>query len=123
MKTFREIFAEYGADYDATMGRFMGNEMLYLRILGKLPNDKNMEKLGAAIAAGDLKSAFEAAHTLKGVSGNLGLAPFYEKVCAITEALRGRAAGSGYERLYADVQAEYQRAAQFCEKLKYAVHA
>ena len=30
----------------------------------------------------DLDGAFEAAHTLKGVAGNLGLTPLYRSVCA-----------------------------------------
>ena len=80
MDNFKEIFAAYGVDYDATLRRFAGNMALYLRVLGMLPNDKSLEKLGAAIDSGDLDSAFEAAHTLKGVAGNLGLAPMFEAV-------------------------------------------
>ncbi|MBR5658308.1 MAG: Hpt domain-containing protein, partial [Lachnospiraceae bacterium] len=38
----------------------------------------------------DLKGAFEAAHALKGVLGNLSLTPLYEIVCEITELLRAQ---------------------------------
>ena len=34
------------------------------------------------------KEAFEAAHSLKGVLGNLSLTPLYDKVCKMTELLR-----------------------------------
>jgi HPt (histidine-containing phosphotransfer) domain-containing protein len=38
--------------------------------------------------SGNLKEAFEAAHSLKGVTGNLSLTPLYEKLNSITEFLR-----------------------------------
>ena len=44
----------------------------------------------SAIGAGDLDAAFEAAHALKGVLGNLSLTPAYEKVSEMTELLRAR---------------------------------
>ena len=41
-----------------------------------------------ALEAKDLKEAFEAAHALKGVAGNLALDPLYDAVCEIVEPLR-----------------------------------
>ena len=118
MDNFKEIFATYGVDYDATLRRFAGNMALYLRVLGMLPNDKSLEKLGAAIDSGDLDNAFEAAHTLKGVAGNLGLTPLCEAVHTIVEPLRAREKRSDYVELYTAVQAEYQKAEAFVETLK-----
>lgn len=117
MDNFKEIFAEYGTDYDAVLRRFAGNTTLYLRVLRMLPNDKSLEKLGAAIDSGDLDSAFEAAHTLKGVAGNLGLTPLLEAVNTIVEPLRAREKRSDYMQLYIAVQAEYQKAEAFVEML------
>lgn len=118
MEAIKEAFAAYGADYDATMRRFAGKESLYLRVLGMLPKDPSAERLGAAIACGDLDGAFEAAHTLKGVAGNLGLTPLFEAVCSMVEPLRTRQALGDYAQLYAAVQAEYQRAEEFLESLR-----
>mgnify|MGYP000844945475 FL=1 len=118
MDHFKKIFAAYGVDYDATLRRFAGNMALYLRVLGMLPKDKSLEKLGAAIDSGDLDSAFEAAHTLKGVAGNLGLTPLFEAVHAIVEPLRAREQRGDYAQLYTAVQAEYQKAEDFAEALK-----
>ncbi|WP_455616889.1 Hpt domain-containing protein [Eisenbergiella sp.] len=115
MDNFKEIFVAYGVDYDATLRRFAGNMALYLRVLGMLPNDKSLEKLGAAIDRGDLDSAFEAAHTLKGVAGNLGLTPLFEAVHTIVEPLRAREERSDYVELYTAVQAEYQNAEAFAD--------
>ena len=117
MDNFKEIFAAYGVDYNATLRRFAGNMALYLRVLGMLPNDKSLEKLGAAIDSGDLDNAFEAAHTLKGVAGNLGLPPLLEAVHTIVEPLREREERSDYAQLYTAVQAEYQKAEAFVETI------
>ena len=83
MPTFRDVFEAYGADYDTTMARFMGNEAMYLQLLDMLFQDENMQKLGAALANRDYTAAFEAAHTLKGVVGNMGLTPLYEAVVGL----------------------------------------
>lgn len=47
------------------------------------------------MAAGDAKEAFVAAHTLKGVSQNLGFDNLYEPAVVVTEALRGADAVDG----------------------------
>ncbi|MFQ8599448.1 MAG: Hpt domain-containing protein [Oscillospiraceae bacterium] len=90
MQGFKVLFEAYGADYQTTMNRFMGNETLYLKLLDMLFRDTNLQRLGAALDANDLSDAFAAAHTLKGVVGNMGLTPLYSAVCAIVEPLRKR---------------------------------
>ena len=78
----------YGANTAEGLARCMNNESFYLRIVGMSLDDPNFEKLAAAVGKNDKKEAFEAAHALKGVSGNLSLTPLYEKVVEITELLR-----------------------------------
>lgn len=109
MLGFRETFEAYGADYDTTMARFMGNEKLYIKLLNMLFQDPNLQKLGDSIEAGDLTAAFEAAHTLKGVTANLGLTPFYEAVCVVVEPLRANEQRD-YAPMVQAIQAEYRRA-------------
>lgn len=116
--TFQESLEAYGADCAGILQRFMGDEAMYRRILGLLFQDGNLKKLGAALDAGDLTSAFEAAHTLKGVAGNLGLTPLYGAVCAIVEPLRRRDAECGYAALYRAVQEEFRRVEALWEELK-----
>ncbi|QNL44415.1 Hpt domain-containing protein [Oscillibacter hominis] len=117
MRSFQEVFEGYGADYQTTMSRFLGNEEMYLRFLNMLFQDDNLQKLGEAIEHGDLTAAFEAAHTLKGVTGNLGLTPLYKEVCAIVEPLRNREERD-YSQAYQRVQEEFGRADAFLEQLK-----
>ena len=71
MGGFREMFEAYGADYHSTMARFMGNEAMYMKFLDMLFKDDNLEKLGEALEKQDYEEAFSAAHTLKGVVGNM----------------------------------------------------
>lgn len=80
----------YGADVDTGLGRCMGMEPLYLRLVGSVKDEAAFDRLDSALAAGDLDAAFEAAHALKGVLANLALTPLMEPVYEITELLRSR---------------------------------
>jgi len=89
MATIAELKA-YGADTDAALARLMGNEAFYLKLIPRIFDDDNFGKLSASIAEGDLEKAFEAAHSLKGVLGNLELTPLLKPVVEVTELLRAK---------------------------------
>lgn len=78
----------FGADTQNGLERCMNNEAFYLKLVTKCASDTSCEKLKEAISAGDLNAAFETAHSMKGVYGNLALTPLYESVSEITELLR-----------------------------------
>ena len=78
----------YGANVDEGLGRCMNNESFYLRLVDMVKNEQGFDTLEQAIAANDLKTAFEAAHSLKGVLGNLSLTPLFDPINEITELLR-----------------------------------
>lgn len=88
---FRRQLEEGGADVEATLKRFMGNDAIYLKFLGKFPNDPNYANLGTNIESGDYEEAYKCAHALKGVVGNLGLTPIFETVSVLVEELRNKA--------------------------------
>ena len=83
-----EELRELGADIDEGLERFMKNEELYKRMLAKLPS--NIEKLEILpfIEAGDNQTALSNAHTLKGVTGNLSLAPLFKAYTDIVALFR-----------------------------------
>ena len=85
-----EALKAYGANTEEGLARCMNNEPFYLRMVGMVLADANFERLKQAVEAGDAAAAFEAAHALKGMVGNVSLTPIYEPVCRITELLRGR---------------------------------
>lgn len=79
----------YGANVEEGLTRCMGMEGFYLGLVGKIRNDNHVRRLEESVRAGDLDSAFEAAHALKGVLANLALTPLLQPVQEITELLRG----------------------------------
>lgn len=79
-----------GINTDEGIARCMGSESLYIKLVNMVPDEKNFDKLKAAADAGDMSAAFEAAHALKGVLGNLSLTQMYEKSSEITELLRAK---------------------------------
>jgi len=85
-----DALKQFGADVNDGLSRCMGNEAFYFKLIGKVVEDKNFQALEDAVAAKDLDAAFDAAHSLKGVLGNLALTPVYEPVFEITELLRER---------------------------------
>lgn len=118
MERFEAVLAAYGADVPNTMARFMDSPAFYLRFLDLFFQDESLDKLGAALESGDLDAAFEHAHTLKGVSANMGLAPLYRAVCALVEPLRCRGAEADLARLYQAILLEYQGALALRQKLR-----
>ena len=85
-----DTLREFGADVATGMARCLNREDFYLRLVRTAAADPGYETLRAAIDEGDLGRAFEAAHALKGVTGNLALTPLYEPVAEMTEHLRAR---------------------------------
>lgn len=83
-----EKLREYGANVDEGLARCMKNEAFYIRLVNMALEDKGFERLKAAVDAGDHKAAFEAAHALKGMLGNLSLTPISAPVSEMTELLR-----------------------------------
>ncbi len=92
-----------GVDVDEALDRVMGDEDLYVMMLGMFlssvaenpitPEDFN---------AGDLDGLIKRVHTLKGVTGNLGLTPLfngYTESLGLLRAGDGKAAKEVYSRL------------------------
>ena len=80
----------YGANVDEGLARCMNNEAFYLRLVNMAVGDAGFERLQQAVAANDLDEAFEAAHGLKGMLGNLSLTPAFDLASEVTELLRAK---------------------------------
>lgn len=102
---------EWGADTREAVERFVGDEELYYECLVAMANDENVELLARALAANDLSLAFRAAHTLKGVSANLGLTPLTVSLTRLTELLRVGSA-EGVPEAYAPISPQIARLRQ-----------
>ncbi len=97
----------YGADMDGAMSRFLDDEELYASCFVSFLDDPCFSALGHALETGNYTEAFDAAHTLKGVAGNMGLSPIYDSICNLVTPLRSNDY-TNLQPLYAEVMAQYQ---------------
>ena len=98
----------YGANVQEGLGRCMGMEAFYLKLVETIKTEAGFDNLKNAIEANDLDAAFEAAHALKGVLSNLALTPMQEPVMEITELLRARTE-MDYSELLGQILGEWER--------------
>lgn len=80
--------SDWGCDVKDALRRLTGDEALYVLCLHTFAEDPLFEQLETQINTANLSAAFESAHTLKGVAGNLSLTPLYQAVCSLMELLR-----------------------------------
>ena len=99
----KENLTAYGADYEKGLKLCVGKEDFYFRMIKKGLANEKFASLGENLKAGDLKKAFDDAHALKGVAGNLALTPLFNAVCDIVEPLRLEKADADYDALYAKI--------------------
>lgn len=85
-----ETLNEFGVNTKEGLTRCMNNEKFYFKMLKMGLASDQFEKLGAALESGNLDEAFESAHALKGVLGNLALTPIYTPLADMTELLRAK---------------------------------
>ena len=93
-----EKLQEFGVDTKEGLNRCMNNEGFYFKMLGMGLSNEYFDTLGNALDAGKLDEAFEAAHALKGVLGNLAITPLYNPLAELTEDLRAKKASDYVER-------------------------
>ena len=86
--TIKECYAAMGGDYQDVLRRFR-SEALLEKLSVKFLEDTTYQTLRSALEAENAQEAFRAAHTLKGISQNLGFTQLYQASCVLTEALRG----------------------------------
>lgn len=95
----RQRLEEAGIDVADALARFMDNEGLMLKFLLRFPEDQNFPLLKQAMDSGDTARAFEAAHTLKGVAGNLAMTGLFRQVSLLVEDLRSQDLSAAQARM------------------------
>ncbi len=78
----------WGCDTNDALERFVGDTDLYVMCMNLFVDDGSFDALGNALNTQDYKAAFEAAHTLKGVAGNVSAVPLFNCIETLTEKLR-----------------------------------
>lgn len=75
--TIKECYEAMGGDYEDVLKRLM-NEARIQKFALMFKKDPSMSQLTQAMDAGDVETAFRAAHTLKGICANLGFKSLFE---------------------------------------------
>jgi PAS domain S-box-containing protein len=94
-------------DLDAALRRVAGNKKLYADLLRRYRSDQHdfAERLRALLAGGDLGAVERAAHTLKGVSANIGAEAAADASGALEHALNQHGDAAELEHLIGATQA------------------
>ena len=79
-----------GISIASGLGRVGGNKQLYAKLLCKFKDsqEKAVEQIKAALQSGDVDTATRLAHTVKGVSGNLGGESLYRAAAELEKAIK-----------------------------------
>lgn len=107
--TIQECYTALGGNYEEVLGRLY-SEALVKKFVVKFLADQSYQLLESSLKGGNYEEAFRAAHTLKGVTQNLGFIRLYESSHEITEALRTK----DYDlaaQLFPRVEADYLQTA------------
>lgn len=78
----------WGCDVNSALDRFDQDEELYVDCLKIFATDENFSALKKALEDKNVEEAFNAAHALKGVAGNLSLGLLYQSICTVSDALK-----------------------------------
>ena len=90
--TIQECYQKLGGDYAQVEKRLPGIHLIW-KFIAKFLDDGSYPELCRAMEQGQTEEAFRAAHTLKGVSANLGFDRLTASSGELTELLRGRTDG------------------------------
>ena len=81
---------DIGCDIEGALDRILNDEDLLIECIAQVISDSGFDSLKQAIEGNNADEGFMAAHSLKGVAGNVGLTPLYDEICVIVEKLRDR---------------------------------
>ena len=83
-----ETLKEYGANVEEGLNRCFNDGNFYLMLVSEALKDERILSLESLIKDKKLEEAFELAHALKGMYGNLSITPLYLALSDIVEPLR-----------------------------------
>lgn len=111
------LLSQAGIDYEEGLHRFNNKAELYEKFLIRFPEDQSYPQLLAAMESQDVEKAFQAAHALKGVTGNLSIQDLHNALIPLVEELRQ----GNFDRapeLFKPVQELYSQIVEILESQK-----
>ncbi len=80
-------YATIGGDLEGVRGRLLTDERI-MKFVGIFTQDTSFQTLVESLESGAMDEAFRAAHTIKGISRDLGFTPLFEASSKLSDALR-----------------------------------
>ena len=114
-RTLSEFYEEIGGDIMNVLERLEDIETVEMFVL-EFPSDPSYSMLLKSLQENDLKSAFRAAHTLKGISYTLGFQSLGDCAAKLCEKLREVMLPSA--TVMQQLEKEYNRVLTAIKKLK-----
>lgn len=107
--TVKELYEKIHGNYQNALSMMMVDDFIK-RMLTKFVQSNSASNLFEAYENKDYPAVFAAAHSLKGVTGNLALTSLYDKVVPIVEKTRNATSNSNIdiESEMNDFKNEYQ---------------
>ncbi len=102
----REFYGKINADYDEVLNR-LSSEKIIGMFVKKFASGDEHKKLNEALGSNDYEEAFTQAHSLKGVSANMGFSGLYKASSDLCEELRGGKPQIDLSEMLAKVTEEY----------------
>ena len=99
---------ERGCDVDGALVRFLNKEDFYAKCFKKCLDDPAFAGLDAALKEKNADAAFRHAHTLKGLTANMGLTPLHDLVVKIVEPLRAGLYSAELLELYGQIMKDME---------------
>ncbi len=100
-------------DLNGGLDRLRGNKAIYKKMLGLFMSNAEFENLKTAIAAGDWARGSDAAHAIKGMTGNLSMPELFEVSTLLMNQMRQGAPDTQcverYNIAYEQTRAEVQK--------------
>lgn len=115
MKT-EEFFGKIGGNYQIVLERFACNENLLLKFVKKFPSDPAYDSVSESVKNKDYAQIITGAHTLKGVSANLGFDKLSKSAADLVNELREEKT-ERTEELFDIISKEYEEVLTYINEL------
>lgn len=112
----KEFCEKLDIDYDNVLLKFGNNEILYKRFLKKFLEDETYYELEKSWNVKNYDEVEKSAHTLKGVSANLGINRLFELTSKIVQAVRMETYDN-MEETYKKLEEEYRLTKEMINEL------
>lgn len=106
-----------GLDFSLGLDRFDGNEDLLIKFMLRYLECDYLGQLEDALKAQDVDQAYQHAHALKGLAGNLSFTEYYKAVSSLSDRLR-EGMLDGVDELMLPVLAAHKNAVEALTNLK-----